>query len=48
MPTVTISMSEGAYEVYREWSKGTRSNRVSAAIMQWNALKGVKFEVIEE
>ncbi len=47
MPTVTITMSESAYDVYREWSKGKRSNRVSAAIMQWNALKGVKFEVIE-
>lgn len=47
MPTVTISMSEGAYEIYRNWSKGTRSNRVSAAIMQWNALKDVKWTVKE-
>jgi len=47
MPTVTITMSDKAYELYREWEKGTRSNRVSAAIMQWEALKGVKFEVIE-
>jgi len=47
MPTVTITMSDKAYELYRQWKKGTRSNRVSAAIMQWEALKGVKFEVIE-
>jgi len=47
MPTVTITMSDKAYELYRQWEKGTRSNRVSAAIMQWEALKGVKFEVIE-
>lgn len=37
MPTVTISMSEMAYEVFREWEKGVRSNRVSAAILLWNA-----------
>ena len=47
MPTVTITMSESAYEVFREWAKGTRSNRVSAAIMQWNALKDVKWRVEE-
>ena len=47
MPTVTITMSESAYEVYREWEKGTRSIRTSAAIMQWNALKDVKWTVKE-
>tara|TARA_R100000781_G_scaffold95605_1_gene59710 strand:- start:709 stop:888 length:180 start_codon:yes stop_codon:yes gene_type:complete len=47
MPTVTITMSESAYEVYRLWDKGTRSNRTSAAILQWNALKDVKWTVKE-
>lgn len=47
MPTVTISMSESAYEIYRTWSKGHRSNRTSAAIMQWDALKDVKWTVEE-
>jgi len=37
LPTVTISMSESAYDVFREWNKGVRSNRVSAAILLWNA-----------
>jgi len=37
MPTVTISMSDNAYEIYRQWQKGVRSNRVSAAILLWNA-----------
>ena len=37
MPTVTISMSDKAYEIYRHWAKGVRSNRVSAAIQLWNA-----------
>jgi len=37
MPTVTISMSDNAYELYRHWAKGVRSNRVSAAILLWNA-----------
>jgi len=45
MPTVTISMSEDAYDIYRKWSKGKRSNRTSAAIMQWDALKDVKWTV---
>lgn len=47
MPTVTISMSDKAYDIYRTWTKGTRSNRTSAAIMQWNALKDVKWKVEE-
>lgn len=37
MPTVTISMSDNAYEIYREWQKGVRSMRTSAAILLWNA-----------
>jgi len=37
MPTVTISMSDNAYELYRHWPKGVRSGRVSAAILLWNA-----------
>jgi len=37
MPTVTISMNEKAYDVYREWEKGLKSSRVSAAILLWQA-----------
>jgi len=37
MPTVTITMSEKAYELFRNWEKGHRSSRVSAAICLWNA-----------
>jgi hypothetical protein len=37
MPTVTITMSEKAYDVFREWEKGSRSGRTSAAILLWNA-----------
>ena len=47
MPTVTITMSEKAYDVYRTWMKGDRSNKVSASILQWNALKDVKWTVEE-
>ena len=47
MPTVTITMSEKAYDVYRTWIKGDRSNKVSASILQWNALKDVKWTVKE-
>ena len=42
MPTVTISMSDNAYEIFRQWQKGVRSMRVSAAILMWNA------EVLEQ
>ena len=37
MPTVTISMNDKSYEIYRNWVKGTRSGRVSAAIQLWQA-----------
>ena len=37
MPTVSISLTDRAYNLYREWEKGLRSNRVSAAICLWNA-----------
>ena len=49
MPTVTITMSEKAYDVFREWPKGQRSGKVSGAILQWQALdgKGVKWTVEE-
>ena len=45
MPTVTITMSDKAYDIYRNWSKGTRSMRTSAAILQWNALKDVDWSI---
>jgi len=45
MPTVTITMSEKAYEIYRNWSKGQRSMRTSSAILQWEALKDVKWSI---
>lgn len=47
MPTVTITMSEKAYDIYRDLHKGHRSNIVSAALLQWNALKDVKWTVEE-
>jgi len=37
MPTVSISLTEKAYETFIGWEKGKRSNRTSAAIMLWNA-----------
>jgi len=37
MPTVSISLTEYAYELYTQWEKGLRSQRVSAAICLWNA-----------
>ena len=42
MPTVSISLTKKAYELYTEWPKGIRSQRVSAAICLWNA------QVLEE
>jgi len=36
MPTVTISMSEKAYDVYRQWNKGLRSQRMSVALLEWH------------
>lgn len=45
MPNVTITMSEKAYDVYRTWAKGGRSQKVSAAILQWNALKDVDWSI---
>lgn len=42
MPTVTITMSDKAYDIYRTLDKGTRSKQVSAAILEWyhrNVLK---------
>jgi len=37
MPTVSINLSENAYKLYVDWTKGLRSQRVSAAICLWNA-----------
>jgi len=48
MPTVTITMSDKAYDVYRTWKeKRLCSQRTSAAILQWDALKDVKWTVEE-
>jgi hypothetical protein len=44
---MSVSMNDEAYQIYKEWQKGTRSNKLSAAIMQWNALKDVKWTVKE-
>ena len=46
MPTVTITMSDNAYDVYRNWTKGKRSARTSAAILQWEALKDKKVMIL--
>ena len=46
MPTVTITMSEKAYDIYRTWVKGDRSNKVSQAILQTNAMKSIDWELI--
>lgn len=35
MPTITISLSDGAYEIYRQLDKGTRSRQMSTALIQW-------------
>jgi len=37
MPTVSISLSPKAYNIYAELPKTTRSNVVSAALLQWHA-----------
>lgn len=37
MPTVTVTMNDNAYNIFREWQKGTRSGRLSAAIQLWHA-----------
>jgi len=48
MPTVTITMSDKAYDVYRTWKVDRKcSQRTSAAILQWEALKDVKWRVEE-
>lgn len=46
MPTVTITMSEKAYDIYRTWVKGDRSNKVSHAILQTNAMKSIDWDLI--
>ena len=46
MPVLSISLSDEAYQILIEQAKGDRSRIVSAAILQWNALKGVKWEVL--
>jgi len=35
MPTITASLSEQAYEIWRELEKGKRSRQLSAALVQW-------------
>ena len=35
MPTVTISLTDAAYDIYRELDKGTRSRQLSTALIQW-------------
>ena len=35
MPTVTITMHEKAYEIYRTLDKGQRSMTVSKALLEW-------------
>ena len=47
MPTVTITMSDKAYDVYRMYPKGVRSAKVSQAILQLNAMKDIDWSVIE-
>jgi hypothetical protein len=47
MPVVSVNLSENAYEIYKEIEKMRRSKIISAALMQWNALKGLKWEVVE-
>jgi len=38
MPTVSINLTDNAYQLYRAWKeKRLGSDRVSAAIMLWNA-----------
>jgi len=37
MPTVTVTMNDNAYAIFRLWEKGTRSSRLSAAIQLWHA-----------
>ena len=48
MPVVSVNLSENAYEIYKQIEKMRRSNVISAALMQWNALKDVKWEVLGE
>lgn len=35
MPTITASLSDRAYEIWRELEKGHRSKQLSAALIQW-------------
>jgi hypothetical protein len=38
MPTVSINLTDKAYQLYREWKDERKgSQRVSAAICLWNA-----------
>ena len=39
MPTVSITMTEEAYDIYRNWAKGRRSKMISVVILEWNARK---------
>lgn len=46
MPNVSVTMSDKAYDIFREWEKGHRSQRVSAAICLWNAqVLEAKYEI---
>ena len=35
MATITISMSDAAFDIVRAWPKGLKSQRISAAIQLW-------------
>jgi len=35
MATITISMSDAAFDIVRAWPKGQKSQRISAAIQLW-------------
>jgi len=37
MPTVTMSLNDEAYDIFRDIEKGKRSQKVSAAILLWKA-----------
>jgi len=37
MPTVTMSLNDEAYDIFRDIEKGKRSQKVSAAIILWKS-----------
>lgn len=48
MPTISVNLSDKAYATVVTWEKGHRSARISAAILQWQAMQGIDWSQIKD